>query len=341
MDKTLWFHTASVGEFNTIKPILRELVNGYRIVLTYFSPRARDYLQKQSVYYHILERLPLDTPLTVSLFERRIKPHVLFIVEREFWPSLLFFTKVRKVLLNAYAKGGIYERLMSKRFDLIIARSERDRERFESYGCKKVITCGNLKFLFEKRESKELNIEKGDFRFFVAGSTHRGEEEILLKAFRKLKSYFPKIRLLIAPRHISRAKEIQQMATGLRCSLRSYQGRDWDILIIDTLGELFDMYALADIAFVGGTLLPVGGHNLLEPAYHGKPVLFGPFTEKVRDMAEYLLQKGAGFLVRDENDIFRVVKDLLTGKGRFNKANINEESERIRSCYLDSIRNVL
>ncbi len=338
--KTIWFHTASVGEFNTAKPLLKKLIKDYRIVLTYFSPRAKDYIKRYPEYYHSLERLPLDTPFTVRSFEKKIQAHAILIMEREFWPSFILFTKAKKVLLNAYAKGGIYERFISRKFDLIITKSDRDRERYESYGCKKVVSCGNLKFLFEERQIKEM--KKGDFKLFVAGSTHNGEEKILIEAFGELKKRHPDLRLLIAPRHISRSQEIANKVKGFRCFLRSRQeGKEWDILILDTLGELFDVYALADAAFVGGTLVPVGGHNLLEPAYHGKPVLFGPFTQKVRDMAEYLLQEGAGFVVSRAEDIIRVVDGILSKRISYNRVDISQESERIMSCYFSNIKDVL
>lgn len=338
--KTLWFHTASVGEFNTVRPLLKELIKDYRIVLTYFSPRAKDYLSKQSAYYHALERLPLDTPFTVRRFEKRISAQLLVIVERELWPFLICSTKAKKVLINAYAKGGTYERFISRRFDLIITKTERDKERFESYRVKKVVNCGNLKFIMEVPR-KQLNINKGSSKFFIAGSTHKGEEEIILEAFRELKKTFPELKLIIAPRHISRAKEIMERIKDFRCSLRTTQEENWDVLILDTLGELFELYSFADIAFVGGTLVKVGGHNLLEPAYHGKPVLFGPHIEKTKDMADYLLERNAGFLVKDSKDMVRTVKDILTGIRLWNALDIKEEAERIRECYLRNIKSML
>jgi 3-deoxy-D-manno-octulosonic-acid transferase len=339
--KTLWFHVASVGEFNTVKPILKELIKEHTIVLTYFSPRAKNYLSQQAQYYHTLERLPLDTPFTVRHFEKRISAQMLLIVEREFWPFLIHFTKAKKVLLNAYAKGGIYERFMSKKFNLIVTKTERDKERFESYGCKQVVSCGNLKFILENPQEKHLDIQKNGFKFFVAGSTHRGEEEILLDAFGELKKIFPDLKLLIAPRHVSRAKEVVKKFKGFKCALKTSKEEEWDVLVIDTLGELFGIYSLADVAFVGGTLVNVGGHNLLEPAYHRKPVLFGPFLEKVKDMADYLMERNAGFLVRNSKDIVRVVEDVFTGKKLWNAVDIKANAERIKSCYLKSIRNMI
>ncbi|SNZ12075.1 3-deoxy-D-manno-octulosonic acid transferase [Hydrogenobacter hydrogenophilus] len=339
--KTLWFHVASVGEFNTLKPILKELIKEHIIVLTYFSPRAKNYLSQQTQYYHTLERLPLDTPFTVRFFEKRISAQVLLIMEREFWPFLIYFTKTKKVLLNAYAKGGIYERFISKKFDLIITKTQKDKEKFESYGCKQVVNCGNLKFILEDLQEKHLDIQKSRSKFFVAGSTHRGEEEILLEAFVELKKLFPDLKLLIAPRHISRANEVMQKFKGFKCALKTSNKEEWDVLVIDTLGELFEIYSFADVAFVGGTLVNVGGHNLLEPAYHRKPVLFGPFLEKVKDMADYLIERNAGFLVRNSKDIVRVVENILTGKRLWNPVDIKANAERIKSCYLRNIRNML
>lgn len=339
--RSVWFHVASVGEFNTAKPILKELKGEFYITLTYFSPRAKDYLQKNNEYYHSLERIPFDLPFTVRRFEERIKPEVILIVERELWPSLLLFTKSKKVLINAYAKGGIYERFITRRLDLILTRTKEDRERFERYGCKRVFACGNLKLVFDVRESKKLDLNMEGSRLIVAGSTHEGEEELILKVFGRIREALPDTKLIIAPRHIGRAEHVLSLAKGFKACLRSSGAFDWDVLIVDTLGELFELYSVADVAFVGGTFLPVGGHNLLEPVYHGKPVIFGKNIKKVKDMADYILKNRAGYMAKDQEELFEIMLGLLSGSRSYNVLDIKGESESVKLCYMEKIREML
>ncbi|MFN3813393.1 MAG: 3-deoxy-D-manno-octulosonic acid transferase [Aquificaceae bacterium] len=339
--RNVWFHTASVGEFNTAKPILKELKKDFYITLTYFSPRAKEYLQKNSEYYHSLGRIPLDLPFTVKRFEERIKPEVILIVERELWPSLLLFTKRKKILINAYAKGGLYEKFITRRLDLILTRTKEDKERFERYGCKDVRVCGNLKFVFEERESKKLDLNTKGYKLIVAGSTHEGEEELILTVFRRIKKAFPEVKLIIAPRHVSRAERIISLAQGFKACLRSSRAFDWDVLVVDTLGELFDIYSFADVAIVGGTFVPIGGHNLLEPVYHGKPVVFGKNVKKVKDMADYILKNQAGYMAKEQEELFAIILELLTGGKSHNVLDLKGGSESIKLCYMKSIREML
>ncbi|MFN3976437.1 MAG: 3-deoxy-D-manno-octulosonic acid transferase [Aquificaceae bacterium] len=337
----LWVHTASVGEFNTIKPLLKRLYPKYEIVVTYFSFRARDYLKAQEgkAYFHKLYRLPIDLPPFVISFERKIKPIALLIMERELWPSLLTFTKASKVWLNAYAKGGLLERCLSKSFSLIITRDELSAERFKGYGCKRVLPCGNLKFVLE--DPKPVSLKVNASKLIVAGSTHQGEEAIIKKAFDLLRKDFKDLRLIVAPRHIKRAKEVAAVFEGYKVSFRSSQEEGWDVLVLDSLGELFSLYAYADAAVVGGTFVPVGGHNLLEPAYFGKPVLYGPYTHKVKDLKAFLEEVALGFPVKDERELYIRLKELFFSKPSKEPFSLKELSQRTLECYLSALEGVI
>lgn len=333
----LWVHCASVGEFNTLKPILQELKRRFPIVLTYFSSKASDYLKAQKGFYDILFPLPLDLPFLIRKFEKLVKPKALIVAEREMWISLISFTRCRKILVNAYARGGLLEKFLVPKFDLIIARTEKDREIFLREGAKGVITCGNLKLVREGEvEPPAIKIEEG-FKVIVAGSTHKGEEKIVLRAFTELKEFFP-IKLIIAPRHISRSAEVKREAEefGLEVSLRSEDKDTWDVLIVDTLGELRGFYCLGEVAFVGGTFVPIGGHNLLEPAFCGKPVLFGPHTEKVKDLEEILSKAGYGFRVGSYEELKDTLLNLLKA-GFSPKEDIKGLSEKVEECYLKNL----
>ena len=334
---SLWFHCASVGEFNTALPLIKELKKEHSVVLTYFSPRAKEYLERKGDLYDLLFPLPVDIPFLVRKFERIVQPKALIIVERELWFSLLKFTKVKKILLNAYSKGGIRERLLIREFDLVIARTEEDRRRFEEEGARKVVACGNLKVVQDVEDIHPPALPE-EWRVMVAGSTREGEEEVVLKAFLKLREEFP-LKLVLAPRHVKRADDVVRTArsTGLKVSKRSEEEKDWDILVLDTLGELKGFYHKADVAFVGGTIAEVGGHNLLEPAVFGKPVLFGPNTWKVKDLEEILLEKDYGFRVEGPEDIVRVARRILSEGFRPGES-FEEFSGKVKECYLKNLR---
>jgi len=179
----LWFHCASVGEFNTAKPILRPLRKDFFILLTYFSPRAREFLKTQESFYDALHPLPLDNPLSVKLFERQAKPYALLVMERELWYFLLKGVKAKKVLLNAYAKGSFWERALARQFDLILCRTEKDRKIFEGYGVN-AIACGNLKVVLE-REEKRVSLTLQEGKTVVAGSFHPQELPFLKEFYRR------------------------------------------------------------------------------------------------------------------------------------------------------------
>ena len=337
----LWFHTASVGEFNTAKPLLKRLYKDHHITLTYFSPRAKRYLQSQEDkgYFHELYRLPLDFPPFVKSFEERIRPSAILIMERELWPFLLLSTKAPKVWLNAYTKGGLLERLLSKRFSLILAREERDAEKFRSYGISEVFACGNLKFVLEEPPPVEIKLETS--KLLVAGSTHPGEEEVIKRVYERLVKELKEVKLLIAPRHISRATEVLRLFQNLGASLRSKEEEGWNVLVLDTLGEIFSLYRYAKVSFVGGTLVPVGGHNLLEPAYFGKPVLYGPYTHKVGELRAFLEKIGLGFCVRDEEELYKTALELLGEEDTKKHTTLKEHAQKVLECYMFHLNSFL
>jgi len=334
----LWVHTASVGEFNTLKPLLGELKKDFYIVLTYFSFRAKAYLVSQKAYYDELYRLPIDTPFHVRSFERKVKPKAILIMERELWPFLLTFTRAPKVWINAYAKGGLLERLLSKSFDLIMARTQEDAERFKSYGSAKVVVCGNLKLSLQEPPPLELKVPES--LLIVAGSTHPGEEELLLYAYRELRKEFKDLRLIVAPRHISRSQEVLRLFGEFKSILRTSQKEDWEVMVLDTLGELFSVYRYASVAFVGGTFVKVGGHNLLEPAYFSKPVLYGPYTQKVKDLKDFVESVGLGFEVGSSKELTDRLRELLKNPPKAT-IDIKGYASKVRACYLENLKEFL
>jgi 3-deoxy-D-manno-octulosonic-acid transferase len=205
-------------------------------------------------------------------------------------------------------------------------QSDLDRERLLEIGLPpdKVKTVGNIKFdrtllpMDEKERSHWLQLLnlRSEHRVWVAGSTHEGEDEIILETFKRLVAHFPELRLIIAPRRTERTEEILGLCRikGLNVVCRTDLPGDSDnyqVLILNTLGELGRLYGLAEISFVGGSMVPLGGHNLLEPAGFGCPVLFGPHTYNFVLMSELLIKAGGGRSVKDAEDLFKAIKGLL------------------------------
>ncbi|AAC06622.1 3-deoxy-D-manno-octulosonic acid transferase [Aquifex aeolicus] len=329
----LWVHTASIGEFNTFLPILKELKREHRILLTYFSPRAREYLKTKSDFYDCLHPLPLDNPFSVKRFEELSKPKALIVVEREFWPSLIIFTKVPKILVNAYAKGSLIEKILSKKFDLIIMRTQEDVEKFKTFGAKRVFSCGNLKFICQKGKGIKL---KGEF--IVAGSIHTGEVEIILKAFKEIKKTYSSLKLILVPRHIENAKIFEKKARDFGFKTSFFENLEGDVILVDRFGILKELYPVGKIAIVGGTFVNIGGHNLLEPTCWGIPVIYGPYTHKVNDLKEFLEKEGAGFEVKNETELVTKLTELLSVK---KEIKVEEKSREIKGCYLEKLREFL
>jgi 3-deoxy-D-manno-octulosonic-acid transferase len=215
-----------------------------------------------------------------------------------------------------------------KKLDLLCVQTEMDGERFSTFGAdrEKITVLGNLKFdllqyLAMERGSKPTRSSFGispEAKVIVAGSTRPGEEKIWLSAFKQIANKMGKVVLILAPRHLDRIAEIESLLTmeGLAYSKRSQidvaaAGESGGIILLDTMGELLQVYSFADVAFVGGTLASFGGHNPLEPAMWGIPVLFGPHRDNIRDISNLLLQEGGCIEVTDDGDISETVLHLL------------------------------
>jgi len=273
--------------------------------------------------------IPLDFRRFVRRALKTIDPKLLILAESEFWPNLLRESKrhgAKVLLINGRISENSYKKYdnilpLAKRvlanLDLFLVQTDPDAEKLRLLGVgrEKIRVAGNLKsevhlpeFSPEELEEFRLSLAlSGGDRIVVAGSTRKGEEDRLLAAFRKARDKRPDLRLIIAPRHIERAGEIEKISQGLglRAILRTkpVPAGGWDVLILDTFGELARFYALSDAAFVGGSLVEWGGHNILEPAYYGKPVYFGPHMKNFAGLADAFLKGGAARIVRTDADL--------------------------------------
>ena len=322
----VWVHAVSVGEVQACAPLVGALHRRHPdlpLTVTTFTPTGA--ARARALFGHIAQvrLVPFDLPGSVRRFFARVQPRLAVIFETELWPNLYRECGRRRIPL-VLASARISARSVSRyqrlgrlfadtlaQASVVAAQGASDAARFRALGSDPASThvTGNLKFDFElppdmAARGEALRREFAPTRaLWVAGSTHGGaEEQALIDTVRRLRELAPGTLLVMAPRHPQRFGEAAQALTqsGLRFVRRS-QGlgaADSEVLLLDSLGELLDFYAAADVAFVGGSLVPIGGHNLLEPAALGVPVLTGPHNFNSADVARLLLERGAAEVVQ-------------------------------------------
>lgn len=327
----LVLHAASVGEVNAAAALIRSLAQHHPdlpLTITTFTPtgsrRVRALFGQRVHHVYV----PLDLPGAVKRFFRRLQPRLVVVMETEIWPNLYAEAQragVPILLINARltdrsaqgyrrARELIADALASVSW--ISAQSARDAERLVACGARpdRVEVVGNLKFDVSvpptlPAEGRVLRSAWGEERpVLVAGSTHAGDEAVLLPAFLAARDQLADPLLILVPRHPERFGEAAKRAreAGLRVALFSESEHcpaGTDCFVIDAMGELLRYYACCDVAFVGGTFAPVGGHNPLEPAALGKPVLFGPHTENINEIAERLVAKGGALRLESAEEL--------------------------------------
>ena len=333
-------HSVSVGETLAAVPLVRALRHRYPsmpITVTTMTPtgseRAASAFGKD--VHHVY--LPYDLPGSMNRFLDNVKPRLVIIMETELWPNMIALLHERKiplVIANArlsersakgYKKLGKFMQRLLQRITLIAAQNQEDGERFISLGLKRsqLTVTGSLKF--DISVTPELAARAITLRrqwaprrpVWIATSTHDGEESIILAAHRKLLARFPNLLLILVPRHperFSTAREMTQKA-GLSFTLRSsgeIPSSSTQVVIGDTMGELMLLYGIADLAFVGGSLVDRGGHNPLEAAAHAIPVLMGPYTLNFKDICAKLEKADGLITVTDANSLDKEIGTLLT-----------------------------
>jgi len=332
---TLWIHAVSVGEVQAAIPLVRALrVDGrdIRIVVTTTTPTGRERV-RQALGNAVVHRFaPYDLPGAVRRFLERVRPRLVIIMETELWPNILHQCARREVpvlLANArlseqsaasYRRIASTARRMLSSIACIAAQTRQDAERLVSLGARpdRVRVTGNTKF--DVRLPASLNEEAQVLRrcfgvdrgVWIAASTHDGEEQQVLAAFESILSAIPDSLLVLVPRHPERALGVAALArrNGHAVVMRSENPAscaDAGVFIGDTMGELPLFYAASDVAFVGGSLVREGGHNMLEPAALGIPVVFGPHVHDVVEISERLEQAGAGTRVENSEGLAAAV----------------------------------
>jgi len=336
----LWIHAVSVGEARAAAPLVNRLLlkdPAYKILITTTTPTGSDMVRMMLNGKVAHCYFPYDLAWAMKRFVAAIQPSVALIMETEIWPSMiaaikstdchLVYTNVRlsERSYNGYARFPTIIRPTLSLVDHFAVQGQLDRKHLQLLGvpAEKITETGSIKFdvsvPHSLRESAEvLRRELGQDRLvWIAGSTREGEEGSILRVFKELKEEFPSLLLLLVPRHPERfdsiARKVQRRS--LHCVRRTERVTELDssvdVYLGDTMGELSLMYASSDVAFVGGSLVPLGGQNILEPSALGVPVVFGPHMFNFPDISHWTVKEGAGQMVQDSKGLAKVVGELL------------------------------
>lgn len=341
----LWVHAVSVGEVLAIVDLvkrLKEKFPQYNIVCSTVTKTGNDLARKELKDSALVIYAPFDLSWVVRQFIKLIKPVIYISAETEIWPNLYAALLARNVPVvqvngrisdksfNGYKKIMFLTRKILKGVNLFCMQTPMDAQRIIMLGGEpaRVMVLGNMKFdmAFSAKEFKNQDFGFGENDIiWVAGSTHPGEEEIILDVYERLKKENLSLRLIIAPRHIERSEEVMGIIKNKGYGFINFSqlknkifSQDM-VLVMDTIGQLRDLYSIAKIVFVGKSLTGQGGQNIIEPAFFGKPIIVGPNTQNFKDIINIFLRENALIQVMDENMLEREMSSLLKDHGRIQK----------------------
>ncbi len=337
----IWIHAVSLGEVVAVAPLVKALHLRHpecRYIVTTVTETGREAVLQRLSGIAEHRYAPLDFFWAVTGMIRRVQPMLYIFVETELWPNLLWSLRdhgLPSVLVNgrlssrSFGRQDLplirsFYRSVLQTLTLCLMQTERDRQRIVALGAEpdRAHVTGNIKFDQPLPVGTSDESLRGSFGLnenellILAGSTHPGEEEILVSAYRQVAKMYPSTVLMLAPRHIERADRVVAMVqeAGFAVQRRSNFRENHSgprVVILDTRGELAVAYREAAVAFVGGTLVPVGGHNLLEPAVWGTPVVFGPYTDHCAEIAALLQEAGGGHRVTGGEDLVTLLAGWL------------------------------
>ena len=328
----IWIHAASVGEIQAARALVHELRkqnSDFRFYVTTMTRQGKGVAEARLSSDVVCRIAPLDTPHAVAQRLRDVHPDVYICLETELWPMILSQLRqagIPMLLLNGRLSERSWKRyrLIGKTMRYLLAGfagiaviGEQDAVRYRSLGAvsDRVEVCGNIKYDLPVKNPVTLRqnyrrmLHLGQETVFICGSTRSGEEKLLLAVYDRLKSALQgRMLWIVAPRHLERLAELRLLfkRSGLGFDLFSQckkHGRKHDILLVDLMGELAELYAVGDYIFCGGSLVDQGGHNIMEPVRLNKPVYFGPFMKDFSDAVELVLSAGAGFQVQDGDEL--------------------------------------
>lgn len=356
----IWFHAVSLGEVIASEKIIKKLLESNEILLSVTTPTGlrqakKIYKDKISIIY-----APWDFWFFISGVFRSYSPKALIIFETEIWPSMISYSKNKNIpvilcngrlsnnsLKNYMIFKNFFKKILNK-FELIFVQTKNHKENFKNLiGSEEIIEiCGSVKFDIDLKEDLSNHVSK--YSFFLASSTHLGEDEIILNVFTRLKESFDDLRLIIVPRHPERANLIkssfsnQSVKAKILSDTNQINGED-EIVIFNTIGHLNKLYSFANLAFVGGSMFKdTGGHNIIEPAANMCPFIFGPYIYNFEDIAQMFLSKNACIQIFNEDDLYIATKKILSSSEfssqlvsnaisvvKFNKGSVDKQSSAI------------
>ncbi|MCX6834986.1 MAG: hypothetical protein NTW07_07620 [candidate division Zixibacteria bacterium] len=340
----LWMHAASVGEVRVLGNLIAFLLKArpqMRIHVTAITRTGVETARSLLPRRVSISCFPLDVASVMRATLDRLQPRLMVVAETEIWPNLIREMAKRRVpviLVNGRMTessqrkyrymAGTLRRLLSS-YERLFFKSEADRERFLSFGLpvERTVVAGDMKFdappaLKSKEWVDEIRTEIGagaEHFLLVAGSTRPGEETLLLEMYEKLRNKHPQLRLVLAPRHLERLDEVRRLLEERRTPYCLYgDGRKCEaVALVDRMGLLNDLYLAADLAFVGGTLVDIGGHNILEPVWARTPVVFGPSVANVSEAADYIITRNYGVMVQSAGEMTDLISRVIEGRVSF------------------------
>lgn len=338
----IWVHAVSLGEVVAVTPLVDALLKkGYKVLMTTMTPTGSQKIRDQFKHTVSHQYIPYDLPWLMKRFYKRVKPRAVIIMETELWPNLIYYAHklhIPLMLVNArisdpafqhYQKVAFFFKPFLRKFSAILAQSQEDANKFIALGASQSIVqyAGNMKFDMQEMASDlsvflDLKSRWGNDRtVLIAASTHHGEESQLLAQLPLLQQAIPNVVLLIAPRHPERFQEVfaSSQSLGFKTGLRSKPDSislDNQVVILDSMGELNHFFKVSDYAFVGGSLVPVGGHNVLQPVAAGIPVFSGKQIHNFKSICKDLEQAQALILVDDAVALMQAVIVLYQDAGK-------------------------
>lgn len=327
--KTIWIHCASLGEARAVEPMIPHLQE-YNIIVSAITKSAREYVAKiKGISYYAL--MPVDVYPFIARQLKKIKPDILVLIETEFWPSMItcankigtkIITVNGRISKNAfpyYKLTKFFWKPFLNLISFISVRNEQDYERFKAIieDKNKLEITGNIKYdrdwTHEAIKKESLFFTEQD-RIFTAGSTREGEEKKIIEVYKEVIKKYKNLKLIIAPRHISRVKEVEILLekNGLKFVLFSQLSADIekDVVVVDVFGKLQAIYSISDMVFVGGSLVNKGGQNPIEAAAYAKPVIYGKYTFNFESEVKALTSNG-GVEIEDETELKDIIEKFM------------------------------
>lgn len=367
-EEYIWIHCSSVGEINLSEPLIKKLLDKReeRILLTLFTDTGINVAKEKfgknervDIFY-----FPLDDKKNIKSILNKINLNLLILIETEIWPNLI--KEVGKKTKIIIVNGRISDKSLSrykllknylKSLFLYITKfymqSEEDSKRIIEIGAQKerVETLGNIKFDIKFPEYTEQEKEElirffsvDGRKVFTAGSSRTGEYEVLLDTFKKLKNTL----LILVPRHIERTPQVEEIIKQYGFSYKKFsdiekgKNEKTDIIIVDKIGLLRKIYSITDVAFVGGTLVNIGGHSLLEPLFYGKTPIFGPYLQNVKEISNEILQLQLGYKVNNSSEFLTTIDKVEQNQNRSKEKikNLFEKNSQITDKIIEKIKNL-